>query len=75
MAAISWMRLGGLQLKNNLQLGGFCLPTSGSCPEVERVAAAVQTKIPESQNVVAATRESGKGYSARKSRTVGTPLL
>ncbi len=55
---------------------GRLLPSSfGCCPELERVATAVQTKIPESQNVVDANRESGKGYPAFKSRAVGTPLL
>ncbi len=55
---------------------GRFLPSSfGCCPEVERVIAVVQTEIPESQNVVDASRESGKGYPARKSRAVGTPLF
>lgn len=55
---------------------GRLLPSSfGRCPEVEWVAAVVQTEIPESQNVVDASRESGKGYPAHKSRAVGTPLL
>lgn len=50
------------------------LPSSfGCCPEVEWVAAAVQTEIPESQNVVDASRESGKGYPAACGRAVGTP--
>ena len=52
------------------------LPSSfGRCPEVEWVAAVVQTEIPESQNVVAEMRESGKGYPVRKCRAVGTPRL
>jgi len=55
---------------------GRLQPSSfGCCPEIEWVAAVVQTEIPESQNVVAEMRESGKGYPACKSRAVGTPLL
>lgn len=55
---------------------GRLLPSSfGSCPEVERVAAVVRAEIPESQNVVDTSRESGKGYPARQSRAVGTPRL
>ena len=64
MPGVVWSRacgrLGELQRIINLQLEGFCLLTSGCCPEVEWVAAAVQTKVPESQNVVAEMRESGK---------------
>ena len=52
------------------------LPSSfGRCPEIEWVAAEVQTEIPESQNVVGANRESGRGYPARQNRAVGTPCL
>lgn len=55
---------------------GRLLPSSfGRCPEIEWVAAAVQTTVPKSQNVVAEMRESGKGYPARQCRAVGTPLL
>lgn len=41
----------------------------------EWVAAAVQTKVPESQNVVDVSRESVPGYPARQCRAVGTPRL
>ncbi len=60
---------------NQPATGGLLPSSFGCCPEVERVATAVQTKVPESQDVVGASREPGKGYSARKSRAVGTPLF
>ena len=46
---------------------GRILPSSfGRCPEVERVAVEVFTKVSQSQDVVGETREPGKGHSARR---------
>lgn len=58
----------GEQQRNaiNLQLAGYCLPTRGRCPEVERVAAEVSTQVSKSQDVVVATREPERGYLARR---------
>ena len=58
----------------NQPTSGGLLPSSfGRCPESEWVATKVSTEIPESQNAVAETRESEKGYPACKRRAVGTP--
>ena len=60
---------------NQPATGGLLPSSFGRCPEVEWVAAVVQTKVPEIQDVVDASREPGKGYPARQGRAVGTPRL
>lgn len=60
---------------NEPATGGLLPSSNGSCPETEQIAAEVCTKVPKSQDVVDESREPGKGYPARKGRTVRTPRL
>jgi len=59
---------------NQPAIGGRLPSSFGRCPETERVAAEVSTKIPKSRDVVSASREPGKGYSAAQ-RSDGQNLM